>query len=331
MSSVCTRSLPTLYARRCVTNILLGLSFAAAPVHAEDLNQVHAWLERMSRAAHELNYTGTFVYVHNKQISTMRITHSVDAHGERQRVMALNGVGRQVINDNNSLTMMTADQSATLAKTRPRNTFPDIMRAGIDELDKYYHFSLAGEERIADRLTQRILIQPKDNYRYGYRFWLDKSSALLLKADMVQETDTLVEQLMFTEIDLNSPSRTSPAKPRSDKSEKIITQSTSADSISGWQVSGPEGFRIVDRINYPVPMNIMPVDHWVLSDGLASVSVFVEKSDSANEKFTGSSRRGAVNAFGIINGDYQITVLGEVPQATTQLIGESVRRVEEHD
>ena len=309
--------------------IVLALSFAAAPVWADDSVNVREWLEKMSHAPSELNYHGTFVYMHNKQMLTMQITHKVDADGEHERLVSLNGAGRQILRDDNSITVISASELATLAKTRPRQPFPAILRTDIDELTKYYDFSLAGEERIADHTTQRILVQPKDNYRYGYRFWVDKASGLLLKADMVREANTPVEQLMFTEITLES----SPKKPHVNQAADQLKSAEEARHAlvedAGWKVTGPDGFKLVEHTKYPTPMNALPVDHLVLSDGLAAVSVFIEKFDAANDKFIGSSRRGAVNAFGTVNEDHQITVVGEVPQATVQLIGESVKRAGE--
>ncbi|MDH3640293.1 MAG: MucB/RseB C-terminal domain-containing protein, partial [Gammaproteobacteria bacterium] len=65
------------------------------------------------------------------------------------------------------------------------------------------------------------------------------------------------------------------------------------------------------------------------SDGLAAVSVFIEKNPERNTgAVSGVNRMGAVHAFGTTIGDYQVTVVGEVPAKTVDLIGMSVTPVE---
>jgi len=63
----------------------------------------------------------------------------------------------------------------------------------------------------------------------------------------------------------------------------------------------------------------------VYSDGLSSVSVFIEEDvqhDPAN--LMGGSRMGAINAHGRHLGEYHVTVVGEVPQLTVQKICEAI-------
>jgi sigma-E factor negative regulatory protein RseB len=72
------------------------------------------------------------------------------------------------------------------------------------------------------------------------------------------------------------------------------------------------------------------VRHMVFSDGLASVSVFAAPRKKGKDVLHGLSRRGAVNAFGRLVDGYQITVVGEVPARTVELVARSVRVVDDH-
>ena len=76
------------------------------------------------------------------------------------------------------------------------------------------------------------------------------------------------------------------------------------------------------------PMHNQPVEHHVYSDGLASVSVFIEKRPAGGKAraMQGLSRMGAVHAFGKMVDEFQITVMGEVPGETVNLIAASVTR-----
>ena len=66
------------------------------------------------------------------------------------------------------------------------------------------------------------------------------------------------------------------------------------------------------------------VEHWVYSDGLASVSVYIEEAHN-EEKYGGVSHRGALNAYGTMVAGHYVTVVGEVPRETVEMIGQSVR------
>ena len=70
------------------------------------------------------------------------------------------------------------------------------------------------------------------------------------------------------------------------------------------------------------------VDHMIFSDGLASVSVFIEAVKENEKSFVGVSRRGAVNVYGGLLNGHQVTVVGEVPTATVKSIGQSIVRQE---
>ena len=71
--------------------------------------------------------------------------------------------------------------------------------------------------------------------------------------------------------------------------------------------------------------NQKAVRHLVFTDGLASVSVFIEKHQASMPNLVGASRMGAVNAFGRLIQNHHVTAVGEVPRATVQMISESVR------
>ena len=67
----------------------------------------------------------------------------------------------------------------------------------------------------------------------------------------------------------------------------------------------------------------------LFSDGLASVSVYIEKLEPKAKKFEGLSSMGAVNVYGSVIGTYQITVIGEVPKDTVKMVADSVESISE--
>jgi sigma-E factor negative regulatory protein RseB len=67
--------------------------------------------------------------------------------------------------------------------------------------------------------------------------------------------------------------------------------------------------------------------HLVYSDGLASVSVFIEKKQVGGKHLQGAATMGAVNAFGNSVEDYFVTVVGEVPEKTVRSMAQSAVRI----
>ncbi len=326
--------------------LIAGQSWAVDPTLT-----AHEWLEKMSRAAHKLNYEGTFVYLHDGQMTAMRISHTVDDQGEYDHLVSLTGSGREVTLKN-SLNSFLPGKSLVNAEDKASQSFPETLFHSGKHLENYYDFTLLDKQRVAGRLTQRINVKPKDNFRYGYRLWLDDASGLLLKADMVNERSVPVEQIMFTEINIGDTknSRTDSSAMEStfleteadkDSVEKTETglseketfspKNSGKVSDSEWRITKfPSGFRAVERNKYIMSPSHTPVEHIVLTDGLASVSIFIEKSNP-KDKFSGTSHRGAVNAYGRIHNGHQITLVGEVPVATVQYIGQSIKHEVTHD
>ena len=93
---------------------------------------------------------------------------------------------------------------------------------------------------------------------------------------------------------------------------------------NGWRVrQAPVGYKLTAHTRRPNPVGVEQIEHMMFTDGLASFSVYVEKM-SFDKGLKGASQMGAVNAYGIQIGEYQITVVGEVPKATVKRIAKSI-------
>lgn len=74
----------------------------------------------------------------------------------------------------------------------------------VDALSALYDFQLLNQARVAGRDTQAVAILPKDAYRYGYRIYLDSQKALPLKTDMLDDKGSVISQIMFTSIQIDT-------------------------------------------------------------------------------------------------------------------------------
>ncbi|MBI3561346.1 MAG: MucB/RseB C-terminal domain-containing protein [Gammaproteobacteria bacterium] len=309
-----------------------GLMLATTCVFATDTKQIEQWLQQMHSAAHTLNYIGTFAYQQGRQLTAMRIIHAVDPeHGERARLISQDAIGREVIRDRDRLLCILPDiHSVIVEKGRQESEFPPEFPVDIDELMDTYTFVLEKQERVTGRTAQKLVIKPKDKFRYEHRLWIDTQTGLLLQKKMYDEHKHLIEHFVFTEIQF-------PTQPIEDEQfEPGITskdykwvetgdESDPAQSRGGWTVLNlPAGFYEDVARHHRMPNTKSYIDHLVYTDGLASVSVFIEPLTAKSKKLNGASRLGAVNAYGRVTEKYHILAVGEVPQSTLRMINTSV-------
>ena len=313
------------------TLFITFLLIAPVAVYAGNDEAVESWLKKMSHAAHTVNYIGKFVYQQDRQLSMMEIAHAVDANGERERLLSLDDVGREVIREKDRVTCILPDrQSVVVEKGRPKLQFPPEYPVNIEHLKGIYIFELAKVEKVAGQSAQKISIKPIDQYRYGHRLWVDINTGLLLKTHLLDEKGHLLEQFMFTEVKYMDKVPEELLKPRNRgenytwyESEDDKEMNESSSSMAWLVARMPAGFVNDMQRNHNLP-NKTAVKHMVYSDGIASVSVFIEKQEKQSASLVGASRMGAVNAYGRIINDHHVTAVGEVPQATVKMITESV-------
>src|SRR5689334_22850938 len=161
---------------------LVLLQFCAGLAIAESLDQGDplAWLERIARAARQLNYSGTFVYQHGDQVETSRITHYFDRTGEYEKLETLDGPKREIIRNNNEILSYDVDHHVVKREKRaPRRSFPALLPDQIASLNENYQLRKEEHERIAGFDAQALVLQPRDGFRYGHKLWADANTGLL--------------------------------------------------------------------------------------------------------------------------------------------------------
>jgi len=312
--------------------LVVVLLAVAGQVFAQE--SARQWLDEMSSALQTLDYDGTFVYLHDNKLETMRIVHQVTEAGEKERLVSLTGSPREVLRDDRVVTCIMPDnKSVMVGMSRPRQPFPVVPR-DLDTLSMYYNLEDAGEGRMTGYMTRIIKITPRDELRYGYRFWIDRDTRMLLKFDLTGVDGEAIEQVMFTSLGVGEIIPAVALKPSLTgdgytwyRQESSNHKPKTNTGNPGWTVGQlPAGFRMVNFQHKRMRQDSESAEHMVFSDGLATVSVYVEKLAQEQAPVTGLSSMGAVNAWRAQVDGYQVTVIGEVPRATVQMIARSVRR-----
>ena len=315
----------------------------AIPQAADERQEVRGLLDRMVRASRSLDYIGTFVYRNGSMIQSMKIIHRADPDGSRERLVALSGAAREVIRDGRRVTCILADdRTVVVARRRPGHPYPSTVfepeiaiGSGFAE---FYSLSKAGVERVADREATVIDVRPKDRYRYGLRLAVDRETGLLLKSELIGEGASALEQIVYTHLDLPESIPDEALEPGI--SAAGFTRYETEDVADGggggsaartrewtreWAIGWlPAGFRMAGESHDHIRPGRDAVNHRVYSDGLASLSIFIERSGGEDDRFEGPSSVGAANAFSRIVDEFRISVVGEVPGITIEKVAASI-------
>ena len=319
--------------------LLATLTAGTVSLHAAaDVVEVRGLLDRMLRASRSLDYIGTFVYRNGSTMQSMKIIHRADVDGSRERLVSLSGAAREVIRDGQGVTCIFPDDGTVVVAKRqsdglyPSTVFESEIVIG-DGVVEFYSLSADGTDRVADRKANVIDVRPKDRYRYGYRLAVDHETGLLLKSELLDNGMTALEQIVYTHLDLPEsipdealePSVSHAGFMRYEADAGEGGESGPTNRTQEWTIGWlPPGFRMSDASYGPIQPGRDSVDHRVYSDGLASLSIFIESGFDAGVRHEGLSSVGAVNAFGRIVDEYQISVVGEVPGITVRKVAASI-------
>ncbi len=314
-----------------IGGLVVGAALAAG-ARAGELSQTEAldWLQRIAAAARTLNYEGTFVYQHGDSVETSRITHMADGGTEHEKLTTLDGPPREVIrNDDEVLSYYPEIKTVRAEHRGPGRSFPNLLPEQLQTITEHYIIRKMELERVAGFDAQTLMLEPKDNLRYGHKFWAAIGTGLLLRARMLNERNQVVEQFAFTQLNIVAKLALDDVKSTyaSEQAKwKVDRISSNAQIDSGWEIKNqPPGFRkVMEMRRSKQSGGPRSLTHIVLTDGLAAVSVFIEPGPMKQPVSEGAAQHGAINIFTRMVGDHRVTVLGETPAATVRLIADSI-------
>lgn len=268
-------------------------------------------------------------------IETSRIVHKVDTISEREKIEVLDGSPRIVFRNNGEMQCYLPESKRIYTEKRWfRKFFPDILPQPFDNnIDENYYVKEVGLERVTDHQCQVLSLIPRDSLRYGHQFWIDVETGLLLKAAVVNGSE-IIEQFAFAQLEIDGEIHSDLLKPNQSMAREewkvtdLITAFLNAGELK-WQImSLPAGFKKLIEMKRNLAEKPTLIDHIALSDGLATVSVFIEPiTQDALAPLPGFfTSRGAINIYVRTLNDNKITTVGEVPLETIKLIGDSVIR-----
>ena len=267
-------------------------------------------LLRMWQSGRQTNYQGVFTYQQGSQLDSFRVAHRVENGKEFEYLSRLNGIREDVVRPGNPLHCKRVGES--------------LVEQGAD-MAHLYRYTPAGEERIAGRRAHKLLLEPKDFMRNGYRLWLDDESGLLLKAEVVSRVNgRLLERFQFVDLNIGDPTEEQGKLAGEQLPVDLLPCDGEQGIVSGrWQIDQlPKGFVLSDVRQWQNGEKLL------YSDGMASFSVFVEPADTAMADYHGV--RGATVLYVNYMQDvekrlYSVSVVGEIPMPLAKRLAHSVR------
>ncbi len=303
-----------------------------APAAAEQ-RSIGEWLMRMHDASRKRAYTGTFVVSSDAMLASARIWHACEGEQQIERVDALTGPPRTTFRRNDHV--VTFLQDSKVARTERREAlglFPNLLQAADTSIAEYYGAKRLGQDRVAGFEADIVLLKPKDKLRFGYRVWSEKKSGLVIKLQTLDVDGKVLEQAAFSELQIDAPVRLESLarmmnKTAGYRTERVETLATDP-AAEGWTLTEPvPGFRSMSCIKRaPQPGMVPSTMQWVFSDGLASVSLFVEPYDAQRHSKEGLVGMGATQSLMRRSEDWWLTAVGEVPVATLKSFAASLQR-----
>ena len=310
--------------------VLLGGLGCAGHAGADTGADAMAWLKKIAAASRQINYAGTFVYQHGNQVETSRIAHFVDAGGEHEKLETLDGPPREIVRNNDNVTCYLPASKTVVIEKRTAHRFPALLPEQLSGIADNYIVKKGDQDRVAGYDCQVIVLEPRDNLRYGHKYCAEHGSGLPLRARAFNEKNEMVESFAFTQLTIGSGISRDMLKSRyagktqSWRVDKSALEQSEASADTGWLLRDqPAGFKKLTEMTRSIAGRSVRISHIVYSDGLAAVSVFIEPMPKSPPP-AGPTYQGAVNIYVKPQADQMVTVVGETPARTVKQIAESL-------
>jgi sigma-E factor negative regulatory protein RseB len=309
---------------------LLGGAAAAQDNRAREVRSEAQWIHAVRQAAQRVNYSGTVVYEAGGEMRSSRITHLFDGTQSVERIQTLDGKPREFIRRRSEASdevqcLIPDARRIRIERRSADGAFPALSSASPEQILERYRMTIGGVDRVAGIESQTLVLEPRDDARYGYRLWVDLATSLLLKAQTLDERGEVLEQIAFSDVKIGERIERSRVKPSWSTEGWTVERSdyrTTDLATHGWHIKPPTGFtrtrEVARRFAGTEAMQA------VFTDGLATFSVFIEPNSPDKKSVDQVRTQGPTSAYARRIGDSLVTVIGEVPPGTVRAVAEAV-------
>ncbi len=301
-------------------------------------SDVDQWLMRLHAASRLRAYAGTFVVTAGDFMSSSRIWHVCDGRQQVERVDALTGAPRSTFRRNDEVVTFLPVSRVVVHETRESlGLFPNLLKQADVSVAQFYRLRMTGRGRVAGLEADIVQLVPVDAMRFGYRIWTEQKTGLVIKLQTLDSAHAVLEQAAFSELQLGAPVVMAKLSAMMDNTQGYqvrtpgLVKTTAAQE--GWQLkSSVPGFRPMSchrRSDDELAGSQGGTLQCVFSDGLATVSLFIETFDPARHGKLLQHEQAAVGATQMLmrqSGPWWLTAVGEVPLQTLAAFARGLER-----
>ncbi|EDM66709.1 MAG: transcriptional regulator [Moritella sp.] len=293
-----------------------------------------ALLDNMKTAFKQLNYDLSYVEIERGRITPMRYSHGVIDDVSVGHLLSLNGNPREYLRRGDITSFFEAEQPGySLSSTAIPGLLFNLMATELTLDDSLYQaIYVGGKSRVTGRLSQVVRVVPNDKYRFGYLIWIDVTTNLPLRIDMIKDSGEVVFQVMaislyqFPDVtpwleQLNSVKL--PPVLSAVQTQALLPEPTKSEWKAAWM---PDGFKQIVSNKHQIVGIGQIIDYMQFSDGLVDISIYVNTNAKAGSLSQGLGVSGQISLQSKITDDIEIVVVGEVPSMTAKKIADSVVR-----
>lgn len=296
--------------------VMVGVLCASAT--QVSASQLMAWelLQKAATAGKNESVSGTFTHFADDDMETFRLYRVVESGKLTERRISLDGIPRELIRKDNELVAYAPDAKAlAAARLGATKLFPAILPGKIADLEQAYTPTVGGADRVAGRDCRWLQLSAKASaLRYGLKICVDLKTSLPLKSVTHDARGRVVEQFAFTEVNFGNLKDKKLLRPEYRNSLPLGAAVMVRAEKSGPEVvTGlPSGFRLLRYSERQIPGHEHLAVHYIYSDGLTKLSLFVEPGKADNRPvMEGPAGVGVVSRQ---LGDHIVTLVGDMPK-----------------
>jgi len=281
------------------------------------------WLSSMEQAHQQLNFKLPLIHLERDHVQTYAFEHGRVDDQEVVYISSLSGPVRHSYRIDDIVTYVEPESRPYSINGR-KIVGPSPMKfvGKLAKIEQNYSVTALGKGRIAGRTCQLIRLKSKDGHRFNYIIWLDEQSSLVLRYDLFDLSNNLLEQVQAVGLNISEQPSTNLVKLKN--AEKIDVNLIAQTTQQRWTLSWlPPGYTQQNRDNHRLMVTAKHVDYLLLSDGLSDISVYVSQAGELPLPEKALTKNG-ISMANHRQGNVDITVVGRIPYDTALKLSRSI-------
>lgn len=284
-------------------------------------------LKETERAIHNLSYEISYIFIRRKSIEPIRFRHTKADGKIYAHLTYLSGTPREAIQRGNVVSYFEPNITPfSISNTQIQGLLPAFYSTDVDELTAFYDFISMGNGREAGLKCNLVRLVSKDGNRYSYVLWIDETSKLIARADVLDHSGEVIEQYRALTLVISPQVSQLLLSLDAVKLPAVISPKLNLTNnftwVPGWL---PDGFKLVNNTRHRLINTEEYVESQLYSDGLFNFSVYLSKLQGASlDKHI--IRQGKRTLYSEKLGEYEVSLVGDIPPETARHIVKSVRQ-----